>query len=121
MLSDAITLNDGAANRTYTLVSRLGMDSIRRETTAGVPSAANSTLTIKNTIDGKNAAKPNRHLISFTYTEYDTAGKPCVSTAHTVLTRAKGSSDDCCVKLLEMLGALCADQVSMGKVLIGGN
>lgn len=121
MLSDAISLNDGAVVRTYTLVSRIGMDSIRRETTAGVSSAANSSMSIKNTIDPKNLAKPNRHLVSFSFTEYDTAGKPCVSTVHAVITRAKGSSDAVVIQLSEMLGAFMADQVSVGKVLIGGN
>lgn len=121
MLTDAIVLNDGVVARTFTLVSREGMNSVRRETTAGTPSSAMSSLSIKHTIDEKNLTKPNRHLLAITFTTYDAAGKACTSTAHAVITRAKGSADADVIKLVEMLGAFLADQAQMGQVLIGGN
>lgn len=121
MLTDVITLNDGVANRAFTLVSRNGMDSIRRETTAGTSSSSLSALTIKNTIDEKSKTKPNRHLMAITFTEYDTAGLPQTHTVHAVVTRAKGSTDAAVIKSVEMLAAFLATEANMTQVLIGGN
>lgn len=121
MINDSVTLNDGTANRTYQLVSRIGMDSIRRETTAGVSSASMSKMEIKNTIDDKATSKPNRHLVKFTFTEYDAAGKPLVSTVHCVITRAKGATDDTVIKLAELCAAFVGDSANVSQMFIGGN
>lgn len=121
MLTDVITINDGAANRAYTLVSREGMDSVRRETTAGVASSSMSGLVVKHTLDDKARNKPNRHLVSITFTEYDTAGSPQVSTVHTVITRAKGATDATVKKLVAMQAAFLAVGANVDQLLIGGN
>jgi hypothetical protein len=121
MLTDVITVNDGVVARAYTLVSRNGMDSTRRETTAGIVSSALSGLTVKHTLDDRNIAKPNRHLVAFTYTEYDTAGKAQTCTAHCVITRAKGSTDAQVKKQIAMLAAFIAVGANQDQLLIGGN
>lgn len=121
MLADVISINDGVAARSYTLVSRNGMDSVRRETTAGIASSALSGMTIKHTLDDKAKTKPNRALVSITYTEYDTAGVPQTATVHTVITRAKGVSDTCVKKLVQMQSAFLGVSANVDQLLIGGN
>jgi hypothetical protein len=121
MLTDIITLNDGVANRDYTLVSQEGMNSIRRETTAGTLSSSLSALTIKNTIDDKALTKPNRHLVAQTFTEYDAAGKAHTATVHFVVTRDKMSSDGVVLKLAESVSNFLGDPAKMAQLLIGGN
>jgi hypothetical protein len=121
MLTDVITLNDGVAPRAYTLVSRNGMDSVRRETTAGVSSASQSALTIKHTLDDKKLTKANRHLVSLSFTEYDTAGIACTTTAHAVITRAKGATDAQVKKQAEMLAEFLGAPANVDQLLIGGN
>lgn len=121
MLSDVITINDGVTARGYTLVSRQGMDSVRRETTAGVVSGSLSGLVIKHTLDDKAKTKPNRHLVSITFTEYDAAGSPQTTTVHTVITRAKGATDTCVKKLVQMQSAFLGVAGNVDQLLIGGN
>jgi hypothetical protein len=99
------------------------MDTIRRETTAGVLSSANSTMTIRHTIDAKNLSKPNRHLVALNRTPYDVAGKPLPITVHLVITRAKGAEDD---HVTEQVVALCTwltqNTAAAAKLmLLGGN
>lgn len=121
MLTDVVTINDGVAARAYTLVSRQGMDSVRRETTAGVASSSLSGLTIKHTLDDKAKTKANRHLVSITFTEYDTAGIAQTTTVHTVITRAKGATDTCVKKLVQMQSAFLGVGANVDQLLIGGN
>lgn len=121
MLTDQITLNDGVADRTFTLVSREGMDSIRRETTAGTPSSANSMFVVKHTIDSKNKSKPNRHLVSISYSETDASGNPLTATVHTVITRNKGCTDAMVGKLAEMQSKFFDTAANVTSLLIGGN
>lgn len=121
MLTDAITVNDGVADRTYTLVSREGMNSVRRETTAGVLSSAMSSFVVKHTIDDKSKTKPNRHLVSITYSEADASGNPLTITAHAVLTRAKGATDAEVLKQAEMLANFLGTPANISALLIGGN
>lgn len=121
MLNDAIVLNDGVAARTYTLVSRNGMDSTRRETTAGTPSSAASSLSVKHQIDLKKPNKANRHLVSITYSETDAAGNIQPITVHAVITRAKGATDAQVLKQAEMIAKFLDDPANVSTLLIGGN
>jgi hypothetical protein len=121
MFSEVITVSDGAVPRSYTAVSRSGMDTIRRETTAGTPSTANSTMTIRHTLDGKNQSKPNRHLVAFQYTEIDATGKAQVVTVHVVINRAKGATDATVIKLATALGEFLTTADTVSSLLIGGN
>jgi hypothetical protein len=97
------------------------MDTIRRETTAGTPSTANSTFTIRHTLDGKNQSKPNRHLVAIQYTEIDATGKAQVVTVHAVINRAKGATDASVIKLATMLGEFLTTPDTISTLLIGGN
>jgi hypothetical protein len=97
------------------------MNSVRRETTAGVLSSALSALNMKHTVDDRNVSKPNRHLVAITGTEYDTAGKSQTGTTHTVVTRAKGVSDACMKKQMTMLGAWLAVSANQDALLRGEN
>lgn len=121
MLTDVISLNDGAVARAFTLVSREGMNSVRRETTAGTSSSSLSGLTIKHTLDDKAKTKPNRHLAAITFTEIDAAGIAQTATCHVVITRAKGHSDAGVRKLVNMLAAFMADDANVDQLMIGGN
>lgn len=121
MLADVITINDGVTARAYTLVSRVGMDSVRRETTAGIASSSLSGLVIKHTLDDKAKSKPNRHLVSITFTEVDTAGVLQTTTVHTVITRAKGATDAVVKKLVQMQSAFLGVGANVDQLLIGGN
>lgn len=121
MLNDVVTINDGVTARSYTLVSRIGMDSVRRETTAGVLSSALSGFVVKHTLDDKAKSKPNRHLVSITYTETDTAGVLQTATVHTVITRAKGTTDTMVKKLVQMQSAFLGVSANVDQLLIGGN
>jgi len=121
MLSDTISVNDGVAARTYNLVSRVGMESVRRETTAGVTSTNLSGITIKHTLDDKSPSKLNKHLVQFTYTEVDAQGVRQVCTAHMVITRAKAATDAQVKKQVAMLAAWAAVSANVDQLLIGGN
>jgi hypothetical protein len=121
MLTDILTLNDGVAAQAYTLVSREGMNSVRRKTTAGTLSSAMAELVIKHTLDNKAKTKPNRHLMSVTESEQDTAGNTQTATVHYVITRSKGVSDALVLKLAETLANALGDPAIVAQVLIGGN
>lgn len=121
MITDSITVNDGVADRTFALISRAGMDSVRVETTAGVSSSSQSRVLVRHTIDAKSKTKPNRHLVSFSFTEYDAAGNPVTATAHVVITRQKANTDPVVLKLVEMLANFVGDPATAGALLIGSN
>lgn len=121
MLADQISVNDGVAARTYKLISRVGMDSVRRETTAGVLSKSNSGFVVKHTIDAKSTSKPNRHLVSFSFTEYDANAASMSVQAHAVITRHKGASDAEVLKQVEMLANFLGEPANVSTLLIGGN
>lgn len=121
MLADTLTLNDGVADQTLQLVSREGMSSKRRNTTAGVPSTAMSALTIKHTIDEKSKTKPNRHLVLYTFTEVDAAGVDQTSQCHLVITRAKKATDAQVKKNVAIIADFISDPANVSQMLIGGN
>lgn len=120
MLSDTITLTDSSAtDHSYSLVSRQGMESMRRET--GVSSAIGSVLTVKNTVDLNNPSARNRHLIQLATNEIDAVtGEKYPLSAHIVISRHKNVTD---AYVLEKVSQL-ADFVTaanVAEVLIGGN
>lgn len=121
MLTDTLTLNDGVADQTFTLVSRQGMESKRRNTTAGVTSANLASFVIKHTIDEKSKTKPNRHLVSYTFTEIDANGVESQSTVHCVITRAKKASDAQIQKEVAVLVDFLGTPANIAELLIGGN
>lgn len=122
MLDNLLTLNDGTVDKTYDLVSRQGMESIRRETTANVPSREGSSLKISNSIDVNNLSAKNRHLVQLFWKDDDADGVPSYEgSVHVVISRHKNVTD---AKLLSKLGQLAdviSDATVMGKILIGGN
>lgn len=122
MLDNTITLNDGVNNKTYDLVSRQGMESLRRETTSGVPSREGSTLKVSNTIDTNNLAAKNRHLIQLYWKDDDADGVPSYEgSVHVVVARHKNVTDAKLLSKLAQLADIIADSAQMGKILIGGN
>lgn len=122
MLSDTQSVNDGAVARSYALVSRENMNSARRETTAGTPSAAGSFLTVKHTLDVKATSKPNRHLVQFSYTEVNaTTGEAMPITVHAVITRHKGASDAQVKKQTVMLANFLLAGTNIDNLMIGAN
>lgn len=121
MLSDTLTLNNGAADQTFQLVSRVGMDSMRRNTTAGVTSSENFKFVVKNTIDDKKDSKPNRHLILVTATETDANGVKSTAQVHRVITRSKGFTDAGILKLVAIANDFDATPANVSATLIGGN
>jgi hypothetical protein len=120
MITDIVTVNDGTKDRSFTLVSREGMNSVRRETTAGVLSKSNSNLAIKHQMDPKATTKPNRHLVAFSETEYDANGKALVGTVHIVITAPKEATDALIDKLAVMTTAFLTAP-NRAQLLIGGN
>lgn len=121
MIADVVNLNDGTTGRSFTLVSRLGMDSIRRETTAGSDPINQCAMTIKHTLDPRALNKPNRHLVSFTKTDYDAAGKPLLTTVHAVITRSKSAPISTAFELTQMLAAFFGGTAEFDLLVIGGN
>lgn len=121
MLSDVLTLNNGSADQTYTLISREGMSSKRRNTTAGVLSSNNAALIIKHTIDEKSKTKPNRHLVLVQHTEQDAGGVDRASQAHLVITRDKYATDAQVAKNVAVLVDFFSDPANVAALLIGGN
>jgi hypothetical protein len=120
MLSNTITLNDGVDDNTYDLVSREGMNSIRRET--GVSSTIGSALVIKNTVDLNAPTTKNRHLIQLSQNEIDgTTGEKYPFSVHVVITRDKNVADATIKKLCVELAAFITSSTNMDDVLIGGN
>jgi hypothetical protein len=122
MLSNTLTLNDGTTDHDYDLVSREGMNSIRRET--GVDSHLASSLVIKNTVDLGNSAARNRHFVALQGFYEDTVDNPGILlpwSVHVVISRHKLVPDslllDRCVRLADFL-----DNASdVTDVLVGGN
>lgn len=120
MLSDQITLTDSGANtHSYSLVSRVGMESMRRET--AVSSAIGSVLTIKNTVDLNNPAARNRHLVQLASSEIDAVtGDKYPLTVHVVISRDKNVSDDYVVEKASQLADFLTP-ANIAEILIGGN
>lgn len=121
MLTDVLTLNDGVADQTFTLISREGMSSERRNTTSGVASSNNAALVIKHTIDKKSKTKPNRHLVLVTFTEIDVNGAEQQSQAHLVITRAKSATDAQVTKNVAVIADFLSTPANVAAMLIGGN
>lgn len=122
MLDNIITLNDGTNDKTYELVSRQGMESIRRETTAAVPSREGSSMKVSNTIDTNNLAAKNRHLIQLFWKDDDADGVPSYEgSVHVVIARHKNVTDAKLLSKLAQLADMLSDAAAMGKVFLGGN
>lgn len=121
MIGDIVNVNDGTAGREFTLVSRAGMDSIRRETTAGSSAVNQSTMTIKHTLDIRALNKPNRHLVSFSFTDYDAAGKPLLTTVHAVVTRHKAAPESTAHELSQCVASFFGGTAEFTQLLLGGN
>lgn len=120
MLDNTITLSDGTLTHDYDLVSRLGMESLRRET--GVPSREGSVLQIKNTVDLNAPASKNRHLIQLFWKDDDADGVASYEgSVHVVISRDKNVSDDKLINKLKQLAAFISSQTNVEDVLIGGN
>lgn len=121
MLANTITLADAVpANHVFDLVSRLGMESIRRET--GVVSAEERALTIKNTVPLNNPTAKNRHLVQFTGYEVDaTSGELYPYSVHAVISRHKAVTDGTVLQKCFLLGTFLRDATIMDDILIGGN
>lgn len=122
MLTDVVTLNDGTNDKTYALVSRVGMESVRRETTAGVPSREGSALKVSNTLDVSNLSAKNRHLIQLYWKDDDADGVPAYEgSVHIVIARHKNVTDAKLLNKLAQLADIISDSTQMNAVLLGGN
>lgn len=121
MLSNTITLtDDDTIAHPYDLVSRLGMDSIRRE--VGVSSDIGSSLLIKNTVDLNNPSAKNRHLIQLTWNEIDgTTGEIYPCSIHCVISRPKLSADATLLNKVSELRNFLSTTANMENILVGGN
>lgn len=120
MLDNTVIINDGTDDISYALVSRQGMESVRRE--LGVPSREGSSLKISNTIDINNLGAKNRHLIQLHWKDDDADGLPSYEgSVHVVIARHKNVTDDKLKNKLVQLAAFIASSTTMDKILIGGN
>lgn len=122
MLSNTVTLsNDGGTTTAdYDLVSREGMNSVRRET--GVASELASALIIKNTVDINSQTAKNRHLLQLTKNEEDaTTGELYPYSCHVVVSRDKRVTDANVKLMLMELADLISTSADMDDVLLGGN
>lgn len=114
---DLILADESATHQHFDLVSRTGMESVRRHTTA--ETGDNYILEIKNTIDA-DPLKPNRHLVKVSkdFTDAVTGEKYPVS-VHMVITRAKGALDadviDMCFQLVSFNGTNGFDDALKGE------
>ena len=121
MLSNSVVLvDDLAANHTYDLVSRQGMESIRRED--GVASNLGSALLIKNTVDMNAPTAKNRHLVQLVWNEIDgTTGEIYPASVHAVITRHKMVADSAIISKLDELASFITSTTNMQDLLVGGN
>lgn len=119
MLDNELTLNDGTADHVYDLVSRSGMNSMRREDS--VDSELASALIINNTVD-LNSLANNRHLVQFKLNEKDaTTGELYSCVVHMVINRHKKFSDAGVLNLCARLKAYLTDVTLVTDNLVGGN
>lgn len=120
MLSNTITLsNDGGTTTAdYDLVSRQGMESVRRE--VGIDSALGSALVIKNTVDINSPTAKNRHLIQLVTNE-EISGELYPFSVHVVISRDKTVTDSAIKLKLVELADLISTSASMDDILVGGN
>jgi hypothetical protein len=122
MLSNTLSpeYNSNPDTYDYDLVSRQGMESIRRQ--VGAPSAEGRALTIKNTVDLSAPTKANRHLVQFTYTEIDeTTGEKYPVSVHAVVSRHKMATDAGIAETCYQLSDLLRTQTFLDDILVGGN
>lgn len=119
MFTDTISVNDGTAARTFTRISSLGLDTVRSEDTAGVSIAADSQMAIKHQKQKSGSTKPNRHLVSFTFTDM-VDGAPKRVTVHAVITRDLLASDVTVQKVSAMLVDFLSP-ANVTKLCLGGN
>lgn len=123
MLANTISLDDQAPSTfTFDLVSREGMESVRRETTAGVTSAEGSVLKISNTVDLSAPNNKNRHLVQLQWNDIDgTTGDLYPGSVHVVIARHKKVSDAVIQSKLEQLCDFLLDTSNVADLLRGGN
>jgi len=120
MLSNTLALTDGTTSRDYDLVSRLGMRSVRRDTSA--TSTEGSALIIDNTVDLNAPTKQNRHLVQFTWSEIDgTTGELYPCSVHMVIARHKKAPDADVLEKVALLADFCGTAANLENLLIGGN
>lgn len=120
MLANQITLNDGTDNHIFDLVSRSGMNSVRRET--GVSSTLASVMEIKNDVDLNSATKHNRHLVRLAYNDVDAVtGDLYPVSVHLVVSRHKKADDATILKKITCLADFLAPTTDVTNVLLGGN
>lgn len=121
MLANSLTLaDDSAVNHTFDLVSREGMNSIRRETS--VSSNVGSAMLIKHTLDLNAPDKVNRHLVQFNWNEIDgTTGDIYPCSVHLVISRHKSASDAAITERVHQLESFIADSTNLDELYIGGN
>lgn len=123
MLNNTITLQDSVPNSyTFDLVSRAGMTSIRRETTAGVSSSEGSVLKISNTVDLNAPNTKNRHLVQLSWTDYDaTTNAPYQASVHVIVSRHKMVTDAKILAKLQQLADFFGTEANVTDLLRGGN
>ena len=120
MLSNTIQLTDGTTPLDYDLISREGMESIRRETV--VDSSVAGTLIIKNTIDLNNSTTKNRHLIQLQEKQVDAVtGEVYEGSVHVVVARHKSFTDAELKIMLLRLADFISTSADVTDVLRGGN
>lgn len=121
MLSNEITLSDGTDSHTYDLVSRVGMNSIRRHTTDD--SAKGRALIIKNTVDiSPTSTAQNRHLIQLMRSEINpTTSEKYALSVHVVIARDKDVDDALLKKEIAQLVAFLSVDANITDILLGGN
>lgn len=120
MIADSITLtNVAVADQIYDLISREGMNSVRRHTTAS--SALQKAVNIKHTLDLKAKTKPNRHLVAVTAATQDADGNDLAYSAHVVITRHKQATDADVTDAVAELVSFLSVPANIAQLLIGGN
>lgn len=117
MLADTLVLTDGTNNHTFSLVSRTGMNSERRE--SGLTSDLASVATVKNTVDLKTNAK-NRHLFQLSRKYKDSEGIYSAGSVHLVISRDKAFPDDVLQDMAQELKAFIM-RPNIAELMIGGN
>jgi len=117
MFDNVIVLSDGA-NKSYDLISRTGMKSLRRE--LGVASNTASTLAIEHSIDLNNPSTKNRHLTKLSWNEV-IDGVVYPASVHVVISRHKMVSDTSIKSKLLQIADLINTEADQDKLLLGGN
>jgi hypothetical protein len=121
MLDNVLTLtDDSAADHDYDLVSREGMNSVRRD--RAVSSDLTNSLVIKNNINLNAMNQENRHLVQLNWKEKDPlTGEYYSASAYMVVARHKKITDASIASKVTMLTSLALQTDFLSNILIGGN